>query len=156
MSHVRFGLVTLLAVLVGSAVATVRAAGARDGDNVLTLTVPAVVVDPCTGEVGTGTLDVLIVVNQDTAPSGEGHVNVHASVHGELNGNQGSVYQVSAEGNSQSSVGANHYDVPFHGNAAGEGSAANLKVDGIGRVQVDATGDPLGAGIVSFSASCGG
>jgi hypothetical protein len=152
MSHAKAALVTLFVALTASAVAPVGAAG----DNVLTLTVPAVVVDPCTGEVGTGTLHVLLVVNQDIAPSGEVHVDVHASVHGELTGNQGSLYQVSAEGNSQSSVMANHYDVPFHGNAAGEGSAPNLKVDGIGRVHVDATGDPLGAGIVSLSASCGG
>ena len=152
MSHAKAALVALFVALMASAVAPVGAAG----DNVLTLTVPAVVVDPCTGEVGTGTLNVLIVVNQEIAPSGEVHVNVHASVHGEVTGNLGSVDQVSAEGNSESSVVASFYDVPFHGNAAGEGSAPNLMADGVARVRVDATGDPIGGGVVSLSASCGG
>jgi hypothetical protein len=151
MSSGPFAVLTLLVALIVSAGAPTGAAG----DNAVSFQVPVVLTSPCTGEVGNGRLDVLAVVNEAVRSPADVHVTVHASVHGELTGNRGSVYHVSAEGTSQSSALADLYEVPFHGSAVGDGRAPNLRVDGVAGVSVDATGDPTGVSVISASATCG-
>ena len=151
MSVGRSVLLTLGVALSVSARAPVGAAA----PDVVSSAVPVVVTDPCTGEVGTGTLDILTAVNVAVTGPNQVHVNVHASLHGELIGNRGSVYHVSAEGTSQSSTLADLYDVAFHGNAVGDGSAPNVRVDGVAGVRVGPGGNPIGVSLISISASCG-
>lgn len=151
MSVGRSALLTLCVALLVSARAPLGAAGA----NVVSFDVPVVVTDPCTGEVGTGTLDVLLVVNGTATGAGTVHATVHASVHGELTGNRGSVYHLSAEGQSESFVLSDLYDVPFHGEAIGDGRAPNIRVDGVAGVRVGPAGDPIGVSIISLSPNCG-
>lgn len=143
-------------VLLASYLAVIVSAGAQVAarDNVVSFTVPVEVTDPCTGEVGTGTLDVQMTV-ETVKTAGRTHVTVHADLHGELTGDRGSIYHVSAEGTTQSSTLEDLYDLPFHGNAVGDGSAPNLKVDGIAGVPVGADGTPIGIGVVSLSSHCG-
>lgn len=138
-----------LACLVSAAA---RVVAARD--NVVSFSAPVVVTDPCTGESGTGTLEVLALVNE-VRNAGQTHVAIHASLHGELTGDRGSVYHVSAEGTTQSSSVADAYDLPFHGNAVGNGTSPNVRVDGIASIPVGSGGSPIGIGLVSLSAHCG-
>lgn len=151
MSMARSVLLSLFFALLLSAGGRVSATSG----NTISFSAPVVATDPCTGEVGTGTLDVLIVVNEVVTGAGVAHVTAHARVHGQLTGSRGSVYQVSAEGTSESASVADLYDVPFHGTAAGEGTAPNLTVDGVADVHVATTGAPTGLGVVSLSAGCG-
>ena len=143
-------LVFCVALLVSAGIPAAAAGG-----NVISFAAPVTVTDPCTGEVGTGTLDVLIVVDEVATSTDRVHVNVHARVHGELVGDRGSVYHVSAEGTAELSSLADLYDVPFHGNAVGAGPAPNVFVDGVAGVGVGPGGNPIGVGLISLSASCG-
>jgi len=142
-------LLTLVVALLGSGAA--RAVSAHD--NVASFDATVNVTNPCTGETGAGTLDVLLSVNE-TRNAGGAHVTVHASLHGTLTGDRGSVYHVSADGTAQSSTVAGLYDIPFHGNAIGGGSTPNLQIDGTAAVEVGPGGNPIAVHLVSLSPSC--
>src|SRR5438132_2969439 len=136
-----------LAALVGVTMwlAGPGAAARADSGNVLAFTVAVAGVNPCNAENVSGSLNVTIVLNRHSAGDDETRANVHGSFHGELTGSLGNTYHVAAEGEDHSDLLAGHYDFPFHVNAATEGSAPNLTLDGIARVIANASGDPVGA-----------
>lgn len=106
--------------------------------------------DPCTGEVVTGELDAVFVVNGVWTGNGRLHAIIQASAHGELTGGDGSIYRFSFEGIEQFDAVADYFDVPLHGEAISEGSAPNFSVDGFARIFTD--GSPAEA---IFTPSCG-
>jgi hypothetical protein len=144
----------VFAAILGAALPVVSAPVRASGENVIQFSATVSTANPCTGEAVTGPLDVLLVANRTSTGNGQIHVNVRGSVHGQLSGNLGSTYQVSAEGSDQIDLVAGHYDFGFHAAAVSHGSASNLTLDGVARVFVDGDGNPVGGTIVSLSANC--
>ena len=127
-----------------------RHGAARASDTTLEFTVPVNGVNACTGEGVTGQLRALLVVSGN----GQTHVSVRGLIRGELAGNRGTTYHLSGGGGDQYGVVADHYDFGFHANAITEGSTPNFSLDGVARVLVNASNEPVGTTIVSSTANC--
>ena len=129
----RLAMVLLGCVLASAAV--VRA------DGTLNLTVGAIQINPCNGEFVFGDVDahLLVQVNENT-----GKVKVHRSFHGTLSGNQGNTYQISSIANDFFDAPQPYYDVEFHNNVSGLGSAPNFEVVATTRIFVNANQEPTG------------
>ena len=72
------------------ACAVMASAVALRADGNLKMQATTTLVNPCNGETVTGLVDVLLGVHANS----DGHVKVHRSFHGTLEGNQGNTYQV--------------------------------------------------------------
>ena len=153
MTRRRLAASTLAAVL-GAALLIAAAPVRARGENVLSFTADVTTVDPCTGEDVSGSLDVLLVANRVSTGNGGIHVTLHGNVHGQLVGNLGTTYQLSAEGTDHFDSVSGHYDFAFHMEGISRGSGSNLTLDGVARLFVNADGNPTGGTIVTVSPTC--
>jgi hypothetical protein len=155
--NLRLSLVVLVASLsvMSNSVPTLAYASSRQaGENAFWLTPDVNGANPCTGEGVSGSLTVLLVVSRISTGDGGVHVNVHGSFHAQLTGSLGTTYQVSANGNAQSHSVADYYDFSFSVEAISHGAAPNFTLEGVARVFVNGSGDPVGATIVSLTPNC--
>ena len=146
--------VRLTAALIVSFLGLAGPIARASGDNVLRADFDVQSVNPCTGEIVTGTLSARLIVNTVMVGNGVVHVNINGGFTGELSGDQGNTYQVSAQGHDSFDTLAAFYDAEFSVHASSRGSGPNLTLDGVVRVFVDADGNPLGAHILSVNANC--
>lgn len=64
------------------------------------------------------------------------HVVVHLQIHTDGQDDAGNPYQVSLEGTAQFDATASSYDVPFHSQWVGQGSAVNFRLTGVITVSI--------------------
>lgn len=153
MTRPRLTICSFAAVL-GAVLSIADAPVRADSDKELSFTAVITSADPCTGEGVSGSLDVVLVANRASTGSDQIRVNVHGSFHGQLVGNLGTTYQVSAAGSGRFDFVSGHYDFPFSTEGISHNSAPNLTLDGVARLFVNGEGDPTGGTIVSVSATC--
>ena len=133
------------------ACAVAVSAVALKADGTLKLTATSTMVNPCNGESVTGPVDVLLGVHANSS----GHVKVHRSFHGTLEGNQGNSYQVSSIANAQfDNTFPFFYVVEGKNNVIGMGDAPDFEVTLRIRVDVDANQEPTGYAAMVTSATC--
>jgi hypothetical protein len=107
------------------------------------------VTNPCNGAFvsATGPVDVHVETNTQGA-------SVHMVFKATGSDSNGASYRMSfiANGNFDTVSGA--YDVPYHAEFIGKGSASNFTGEGLVRVFVTADGVPTGASILTFDGNC--
>ena len=80
-------------------------------------------------------------VNIHDNPVGDDtHVTVHLQIKAEGQDEAGNHYQVNLEGNAQFDAAASSYDVPFHSQWVGQGSAVNFPLSGVITVSINDDG----------------
>ena len=144
----------LTAALIVSFMGLARPIARASGDNVLRADFDVQSINPCTGEIVTGTLSARLMVNTVMAGNGVVHVNINGGFTGQLSGDEGNTYQISAQGHDSFDAIAAFYDAEFSVHASSRGSGPNLTLDGVVRVFVDADGNPLAAHILSLTPNC--
>ena len=145
----------LTAALMVAFMGLMRPTSRASADNVLRADFDVQTVNPCSGEIVTGMLNARLMVNTVMVGNGAVHVNINGGFQGQLSGDQGNTYQVSAQGHDSFDALAAFYDADFSVHASSRGSGPNLTLDGVVRVFVDADGNPLAAHILSVNATCG-
>lgn len=143
----------LVRIAVGVVCSAAISAAAVRADGTLKLTGTSTLVNPCNGELVTGSVDVELVVQTNESNNGT-HVVVHRSFHGTLTGNQGNTYKVSSIANDQLDALASYYDLSFENNVIGHGKAPDFEVAGTLRVFVNANQEPTGYSAIASSSSC--
>jgi hypothetical protein len=131
--------------------AVVASAAVLRADGTLKMTAISTMVNPCNGETVRGPVDVLIGVHANP----NGHVQVHRSFHGTLDGNQGNTYQVSSIANAQfDNTFPYFYVIEGRNNVIGLGGAPDFEVTLRIRVDVDADQQPVGYAAAVTGAVC--
>ena len=111
------------------------------------------VFNPCNGAFvsATGPVDVHVVTNTNGATP---MVSVHMVFKATGTDSNGDAYRMSFIANGNFDAVSGTYDVPYHAEFVGKGSASNFSGDGIVRVFVTAAGVPTGASIQTFTGQC--
>ena len=133
------------------ACAVMASAVALRADGNLKMQATTTLVNPCNGETVTGLVDVLLGVHANS----DGHVKVHRSFHGTLEGNQGNTYQVSSMANAQfDNTFPYYYVVEGTNNVVGLGDAPDFEVSLRIRVDVNSNQEPIGYAAMSTGSTC--
>jgi hypothetical protein len=137
--------VAMLAFTIVASAAAIRA----DGN--LKLTGTSTMTNPCNGELVTGVVEVVLGVHANA----NGHVKVHRSFHGTLEGDEGNTYQVSSIANKQfDNTFPFFYVIEGTNHVTGLGDGPDFDVETRIRVDVDEDQQPVGYAAMVTSATC--
>ena len=115
--------------------ALVASAAALRADGNLKLTGTSTLGNPCNGELLTGLVEVILGVHANV----NGHVKVHRSLHGTLEGDQGNTYQLSSVANKQfDNTFPSFYVIEGTNHVTGLGDGPDFDAEVRIRVDVDA------------------